>query len=552
MKLFENLHFNNIRGDITGGITAGVVALPFAIAMGLASGAGAIAGLYGAIITGFFAALFGGTGAQVSGPTGPMTVVMALVVTQFVTFFEGKIDPITGVIYTHDAALGAGLAIAFTTVVLGGIFQIVFGLLRLGRFINLMPHPVTSSFMTGIGVIIIILQIPQVLGFYEIKGSTIGIFSQLGDVKNYFVNMGAVSIALITLITVYLLPKQIGKFIPAPLFALITGTLVLFFFPEIFSSAVEPVNNMLLGDIPTGLPSFNMPTFEIGIIINMISAGMMLAILGSIDSLLTSLVSDEITRTHHKSDRELIGQGIGNTLSGLFGGLPGAGATMRTMTNVKAGGLTPLSGALHAVILLAIVLGGAQYAKEIPLAVLGAILIKVGTDIIDWDYLKSLVYAPKSGVLIMLVVLVITVFYNLIAAVGIGLVMASLIFLQRMTNAQLASIVSIQTYAEATHLSVTYKQLIGEGNTLFYQLNGPMGFGSAKGVLKDFSSKKNYNRVFLDLSNVAIIDYTVSRTIFEICNLCKEQSATITIVGANLKIRNFLENIGVDKTLISH
>jgi SulP family sulfate permease len=552
MKLFENLHFNNIRGDITGGITAGVVALPFAIAMGLASGAGAIAGLYGAIITGFFAALFGGTGAQVSGPTGPMTVVMALVVTQFITFFEGKIDPLTGVLYTHDAALGAGLAIAFTTVVLGGIFQIVFGLLKLGRFINLMPHPVTSGFMTGIGVIIIILQIPQVLGFYEIKGSTIGIFSQLGDIKNYFVNMGAVSIALITLITVYLLPKQIGKFIPAPLFALITGTLVLFFFPEIFSSAVEPVNNMLLGDIPTGLPSFHMPAFELNILIDMITAGMMLAILGSIDSLLTSLVSDEITRTHHKSDRELIGQGIGNTLSGLFGGLPGAGATMRTMTNVKAGGLTPLSGALHAVILLAIVLGGAQYAKEIPLAVLGAILIKVGTDIIDWDYLKRLIYTPKSGALIMLVVLSVTVFYNLIAAVGIGLVMASLIFLQRMTNAQLASIVSIQTTADASHLSVTYKQLISEGNTLFYQLNGPMGFGSAKGVLKDFSSKSNYNRVFLDLSNVPIIDYTVSRTIAEICNLCKEQSATITIIGANIKIRNFLENIGIDKALISH
>jgi SulP family sulfate permease len=552
MKLFENLHFNNIRGDITGGITAGVVALPFAIAMGLASGAGAIAGLYGAIITGFFAALFGGTGAQVSGPTGPMTVVMALVVTQFITFFEGKIDPLTGVLYTHDAALGAGLAIAFTTVVLGGIFQIVFGLLKLGRFINLMPHPVTSGFMTGIGVIIIILQIPQVLGFYEIKGSTIGIFSQLGDIKNYFVNMGAVSIALITLITVYLLPKQIGKFIPAPLFALITGTLVLFFFPEVFSSAVEPVNNMLLGDIPTGLPSFHMPAFELNILIDMITAGMMLAILGSIDSLLTSLVSDEITRTHHKSDRELIGQGIGNTLSGLFGGLPGAGATMRTMTNVKAGGLTPLSGALHAVILLAIVLGGAQYAKEIPLAVLGAILIKVGTDIIDWDYLKRLIYTPKSGALIMLVVLSVTVFYNLIAAVGIGLVMASLIFLQRMTNAQLASIVSIQTTADASHLSVTYKQLISEGNTLFYQLNGPMGFGSAKGVLKDFSSKSNYNRVFLDLSNVPIIDYTVSRTIAEICNLCKEQSATITIIGANIKIRNFLENIGIDKALISH
>jgi len=551
MRLIENLHLNNIRGDITGGITAGVVALPFAIAMGLASGAGAIAGLYGAIITGFFAALFGGTGAQVSGPTGPMTVVMALVVTQFVTYFSGEIDPLTGLIYTQDAALGAGLAIAFTTVVLGGVFQIVFGLLKLGRFINLMPHPVTSGFMTGIGVIIIILQIPQVLGFYEIKGSTMGIFSQLGDVEDYFVNIGAMSIALITLATVYLLPKKIGKFIPSPLFALITGTLVLFFFPEMFSSGVEPINAMLLGDIPTGLPDFNMPTFETSIVVDMVAAGMMLAILGSIDSLLTSLVSDEITRTHHKSDRELIGQGIGNTLSGLFGGLPGAGATMRTMTNVKAGGLTPISGALHAILLLAIVLGGAQYAKEIPLAVLGAILVKVGTDIIDWEYLKSLVSTPKSGALIMIVVLGITVFYNLMAAVGVGLVMASLIFLQRMTDVQLASIVSVQTIEEASHLDETHQELIRAGNTLFYQLNGPMSFGSAKGIVRDFSTKSDYNRAILDLSNVPVIDYTTSRSIAEICNICLEKSADITIVGANIKVRYFLENIGIDKELIS-
>ena len=254
MKLIENLHFNNIRGDITGGITAGVVALPFAIAMGLASGAGAIAGLYGAIITGFFAALFGGTGAQVSGPTGPMTVVMALIVTKYIALFPET-----------------GLAIAFTTVVLGGLFQIGFGVLKLGRFINLMPHPVTSGFMTGIGVIIIILQIPQVLGLYEIKGSTMGIFSQLGDVENYFANTGAITIALITLVVVYLLPKKIGKFIPSPLFALITGTLILFFFPEFFSSEAEPLNNMILGEIPTGLPSFQMPVWEMSIIFDMIA-----------------------------------------------------------------------------------------------------------------------------------------------------------------------------------------------------------------------------------------------------------------------------------------
>jgi SulP family sulfate permease len=335
------------------------------------------------------------------------------------------------------------------------------------------------------------------------------------------------------------------------LFALVTGTLILLFFPQYFSSEIEPFNNMILGEIPTGLPSFHMPVWEASIILDMAASGLMLAILGSIDSLLTSLVSDEITRTHHKSDRELIGQGIGNTVSGLFGGLPGAGATMRTMTNVKAGGLTPISGALHAILLLAIVLGGAQYAQQIPLAVLGAILVKVGTDIIDWEYLKGLVSKPKSGALIMIVVLGITVLYNLMAAVGIGLVMASLIFLQRMTDVQLASIVSVQTIEEASHLDESHQELIRAGNTLFYQLNGPMSFGSAKGIVRDFSTKSNYDRVILDLSNVPVIDYTTSRGIAEICNICKEKSADITIVGANTKVRHFLENIGLDKSLIA-
>lgn len=533
MKLIENLHFNNIRGDITGGITAGVVALPFAIAMGLASGAGAIAGLYGAIITGFFAALFGGTGAQVSGPTGPMTVVMALIVTKYIATYPET-----------------GLAIAFTTVVLGGLFQIGFGVLRLGRFINLIPHPVTSGFMSGIGVIIIILQIPQILGFYEIKGSTLMIFSQLLEVEHYFVHTGAIAIAIITLLAVYLLPKKIGKIIPSPLFALITGTLILVFFPQFFTSNAEPINNMILGNVPTGLPNFHLPVWESDIIIDMIASGLTLAVLGSIDSLLTSLVADEITHTHHKSNRELIGQGVGNTISGLFGGLPGAGATMRTMTNVKAGGLTPISGALHAILLLVIVLGGAQYAKEIPLAVLGAILVKVGTDIIDWHYLKRLINSPKSGAIIMFVVLSVTVFYNLMAAVGIGLVMASLIFLQRMSDMQLSSIVAVQSIEDAANLSDEYQAFIKQGNALFYQLNGAIGFGSAKGIVKDFSTKTHYNKVILDLSNVPVIDYTSSRGIAQICTICADKSATIAIKGANDGVRLLLENIGIGKTIL--
>ena len=320
MNLTEKIHFNNIRGDITGGITAAIVALPFALAMGLASGAGAEAGLYGAIITGFFAAVFGGTPSQVSGPTGPMTIVMSLIVTQYVALYPDT-----------------GIALAFFTVFLGGLFQICFGLLRLGKYINLMPHAVISGFMTGIGVIIITLQLPQILGFYNIKGSTLNIFSELSNVGQLFSNMGAISLSIITLLIIYLLPKRITKVAPSPLIALAFGTLILLLLPGYFISDSEPYSQMILGNIPTGLPSFQMPTFELSIIVDLIASALTLAILGSIDSLLTSLVADEITRTQHDSNKELIGQGIGNAISGLFGGLPGAGATMRTMANVKAG-----------------------------------------------------------------------------------------------------------------------------------------------------------------------------------------------------------------------
>ena len=203
MNLTEKIHFNNIRGDITGGITAAIVALPFALAMGLASGAGAEAGLYGAIITGFFAAVFGGTPSQVSGPTGPMTIVMSLIVTQYVALYPDT-----------------GIALAFFTVFLGGLFQICFGLLRLGKYINLMPHAVISGFMTGIGVIIITLQLPQILGFYNIKGSTLNIFSELSNVGQLFSNMGAISLSIITLLIIYLLPKRITKVAPSPLIKL--------------------------------------------------------------------------------------------------------------------------------------------------------------------------------------------------------------------------------------------------------------------------------------------------------------------------------------------
>ncbi len=452
MKLIHGLHFNNLRGDLYGGLTAGVVALPLALAMGVSSGAGPIAGIYGAVFVGLFAALFGGTPAQVSGPTGPMTVVMAAVFTQYAA------------LYPDDPARGA--ALAFTVVILGGLFQVGFGLLKLGKYISLIPHPVISGFMSGIGVIIILLQLPPLLGYPALPGpmQSLQVMPEMLSQPVY----PAMTLAVFALAIVYLMPARINRILPAPLVALILGTLGFYWLQgeEILSRVVDgkTLYSMggvqVLGDIPSGIPMPIWPQFDVALLVGMVKSALMLAALGSIDSLLTSLVADNITRTHHDPDRELVGQGIGNTIAGVFGGLPGAGATMRTVVNVRAGGLTPLSGALHALVLLAIVLGAGVIAKYIPQALLAGILVKVGTDIIDWDYLKRLKTAPKAGILIMLTVFSITVFVDLITAVAIGMIMASFLFMQRMVDLQLRSITAVTDPDDESPLSAEEKAIM--------------------------------------------------------------------------------------------
>ncbi|MBF0219673.1 MAG: SulP family inorganic anion transporter [Gammaproteobacteria bacterium] len=531
----NGLHFNNLRGDIYGGLTAAVVALPLALAFGVSSGAGPIAGVYGAIFVGFFAAIFGGTPAQVSGPTGPMTVVMAAIFTQYTSM------------YPESPATGA--ALAFTVVMMGGLLQIVFGMLRLGKFINLVPHPVVSGFMSGIGVIIILLQLGPLLGHAAASGPVAAAQALPGFVAN--IQSPALILGLLALVIVYFLPKSIAKLVPSPLFALIVGTLVLYLYSggEIINLLVggKEIATMggtaILGPIPTGMPSPQFPTFEMALLGEMLKSAIILAVLGAIDSLLTSLVADNITRSHHKSDRELIGQGIGNTFAGLFGGLPGAGATMRTVVNVRAGGLTPLSGALHAVVLLAIMLGAGAFAMYIPHAILAGILVKVGTDIIDWDYLKHLKDAPKAGVIMMFTVLFITVFIDLITAVGIGMVMASMVFMNRMSNLQLASIQALTAPSSELPLSEEETHILGsaEGKILLFHIGGVMSFAAANGMSKRFSEFKTHKVVILDLSVVPQIDYTSSRAINDMITDTHVAGRKLLLCGARPQVIKMLE-----------
>lgn len=533
MQVFpvNGLHFNNLKGDIYGGITAAVVALPLALAMGVASGAGPIAGIYGAIFVGFFAALFGGTPAQVSGPTGPMTVVMAMVFTHFTSMFP------------DNPSLGAELA--FTVVIMGGVFQILFGILKIGKYIELVPHPVVSGFMSGIGVIIILLQLAPLCGQ---EGATKPLMIAQ-EVASYFSHLHTPSVVLgiIALVIVYGIPRflpAMNKLIPSPLLALVAGTLV-------YILLMPDSGTPILGNIPTGFPTPIVPSIDLSLFAGMVKFALMLAALGSIDSLLTSLVADNVTRTFHKPDRELIGQGIGNTIAGFFGGLPGAGATMRTVVNVKAGGQTPISGALHAIILLAIVLGAGAFASDIPKAVLAGILIKVGTDIIDWDYLMRLKTAPKAGVIIMSSVFLITVFIDLITAVAIGVIMANFLFMQRMVNLQLESMKIITSPGEEVPLSDLEKQIMQKANDriLLYHLGGPLSFGAAKGMVRRLASFDQYDVLVLDFTDVPMIDFTSARAVEDMIIDAQKRGRAVYTVNRNTKVVEFLQKQGILKHL---
>ena len=507
--------FSSLRGDIYGGLTAAVVALPLALAFGVSSGAGALAGLYGAILVGFFSAVFGGTPAQVSGPTGPMTVVMALIITHFAQ------NPL----------------IAFTVVMMGGCFQILFGLLKFGRYINLVPYPVISGFMSGIGCIIIILQLGPLVGHESPPGVML---VKLSALPNLLLQpeTNAVLLGLITLAIVYFTPQKITRILPSSLFALVIGTIVGLFWLK---------NIPVIGEIPTGIPVLHIPTLDVNDIPYMIRYALVLAFLGSIDTLLTSLIADSITRTHHDSEKELIGQGIGNMASGLFGGLPGAGATMRTVINVRTGGRTPLSGALHAGVLLFIVLGFGDMVKHIPHSVLAGILLKVGTDIIDWRYLKRIHRAPKGGIIIMLTTLVLTVVIDLMTAVAVGMVMASLMFVKNMADAQMQSMKLVFDPTHVDDLNPEEADILerGKGQIVMFHLEGPMSFGSAKGITRMLLSSKEQEVLIIDLSDVPFIDSSASIALEDVIQDARTDNDYIILCGVRQKVNEVLTKIGV-------
>ena len=473
------LSTKNLKGDFFGGITAGIVALPLALAFGIqafggindpqAASMGALAGLVGATLLGFFASLFGGTHSQISGPTGPMTVISASLISGAWVSSQGNFSVVL---------LTMSMAGLFC-----GLFQILFGVLRIGKYVRYIPYPVLSGFMSGIGVIIILQQVYPLIGLKS-PVLTIDMITQFAERAQGGISLVALALGVGTILIIQLFPKITTK-IPSTLVALVVMTVA-----SLFTGLDK---SLIIGDIPAGLP---MPFFAkdglsleginwLSLIESAIIPGLTLAGLGSIDTLLTSVVADNITKTKHNSNQELIGQGIGNAVSGLFCGIPGAGATMRTVVNVKSGGRTQISGMIHALFLLAILLGLGSLVKFVPLAVLAGILITVGWGIIDFKGFRDIKKIPREDAFVLIVVFVTTVFVDLLTAVGIGMVIACVLFMKRMGDLAEGSYVTmIGTDAESPWADEAGVPDEIKHKICIKRFHSPIFFGSVTGFNK--------------------------------------------------------------------
>ncbi len=541
--------FKHFKGDLFGGITAGIVALPLALAFGLQSGLGAASGLYGAIFIGFLAALFGGTNTQISGPTAPMTAVSMLA--------------IAGIIAANEGDINKALPSIFMVFLLAGLIQLVLGVFKVGQYIRYIPYPVVSGFMTGIGLIIIITQILPLLGYYPkedaefvnsfkpqaeevilerilreeaaeeilvledfeetvnrahliteediMRESTVlasgnagGVIGSIRVMKRAFNNINYIDLllGLITIVIIYGFSK-ITTTIPSQLVALlaVSGGAYLFL-PEYRT----------IGEIPSGFPSLHLETltqFKLGQVTPFLATALSLALLGAIDSLLTSIVADNKTNTKHNPNQELVGQGIGNSVAALFGGIPGAGATIRTVVNIEAGGKTKLSGMIAGLLLLVILMSLGPLASNIPASVLAGILITVGIGVMDFKGLKHIPQLPFSEITVMFLVMILTVFVGLIEAVAIGMILSSILFMKIISD-----VISHRTRSEPLRDFSREMPWSDEGDIIakygsrlyIKHLDGPLFFGFASRFQDMVNALPDIEYVVIRMDKVPYVD----------------------------------------------
>ena len=520
----------NLKGDFTGGLVAGVVALPLALAFGVQSGMGATAGLYGAIAVGIFAALFGGTETQASGPTGPMTVVSATLVASAISM---------------NGTLDNAMSIIVLTFLLGGLFQVIFGFLNIASYVKYFPYPVVSGFMSGVGLIIVILQIFPFLGMDSSK-STLTVMKEFGRVFQE-ANFSALILGGITIAIYFVFPK-ITKAIPSALVALIVATLIAYF---------AKMEVPLIGEIPSGLPSLKLggilevDSSAYGLIVEY---ALVLAVLGSIDSLLTSVIADNMTKTKHNSNRELIGQGIGNMLAAAIGGIPGAGATKGTVVNINGGGRTRLSGVIHGLFLLAVLLGLGQLAAHIPLCVLAGLLIPIGFKIVDFKGLKHLAKVPTADAVVLVLVLIITTFGSLINAVGIGVALACLLFMKKSGDiseqgleiGKITDIDGDKPWQDEVEFFEKYKEKV-----IIKHLYGPLFFGFTSYFKDQISAMPDdVEALIIRMDRVPYVDqsglYALEDIIFDL----RAEGIEVLIVGLKPQAADMLKAVDLIPDLV--
>jgi len=520
--VLNRINATNLKGDVFGGLTAAVIALPMALAFGIASGAGAAAGLWGAVIIGLVASLFGGTPTLISEPTGPMTVVFTSVIISFTA--------------TADSPEQA-LAMAFSVGVLAGIFQILFGLFRLGRYVTMMPYTVISGFMSGIGIILVLLQLGPFLGQATPKGGVMGTLEAIPALVQGIQPMELL-LAVITLAILWFTPSAVKKVCPPQLLALVMGTLLAL---TLFSGA----GLRTIPEFSAAFPTFQLPTFSSDQLRLMVIDAAVLGMLGCIDALLTSVVADSLTRTEHNSNKELIGQGLANVVSGLFGAMPGAGATMGTVVNIQSGGRTALSGIVRAMVLMLVVLLAAPLASRIPLAVLAGIAVKVGIDIIDWDFLQRAHHLSVKAAVITYGVIALTVLVDLITAVGIGVFVANVLTIDRMSTLQSRKVKTISTTDDDVELNEEEQQLLdrASGMVLLFQLAGPMIFGVAKAISREHNAIGNCQVVVFDLSEVSHLGVTAAIALENAVKEAMEVGRDVFMVGVSGSTENRLRKL---------
>jgi SulP family sulfate permease len=518
------IRFDNLRGDLFGGITAGIVALPLGLAFGVQSGLGAAAGIYGAILLGIVAAILGGTESQISGPTGPMTVVTSLVILT-ATESYGSIDK------------GFGFIIAIF--VLSGVFQVAFGIFKLGDCIRYIPYPVVSGFMSGIGIIIIILSLFPFMG----QPSPKTVIDVVLNLPQGFANANweAIILASLTIAVIYVFPR-VSKIVPGSLVAL------LFLSPM---AAVIGFKVPLIGSIPKGLPELKIGevfNYDMSHVTILIELALTLAVLGAIDSLLTSVIADNVTKTKHNSNRELVGQGIGNMIAGCFGGLPGAGATMRTLVNVNAGGKTRLSGIVHGLLLLFVLLGLGPLSEQIPLAVLSGILITVGIGIIDYKGIRHIKLIPKADSWVMIIVLLLTIFVDLIQAVTAGMILSSVLFMKKMGD-HIGNELKVFPLREEMGTEI-FSEDISE-KIFINHFDGPLFFGFARVFQEAAEKLPDIKMVVFRMNSVPHIDQSGVYALEEVIRALEKRGIKVVITGLKKQPDRMLRRINIVPGLLS-